>query len=242
MNIIPAIDIIDGRCVRLSQGHYGRQSTYDISPLEMAKLFENNGVRKLHIVDLAGARLGRVVNYKILEEICSQTELEVDFGGGLKDDNALRIAFESGANQVTIGSIAAVSPSTFLKWLREYGADRIILGADCLNEKISINGWTKVMDQTVIDFISAYQVKGVKSVICTDISKDGMLTGPSVDLYMSILKAININLIASGGIRSIDDLYRLKAIGCAGAILGKSIYEGQLSLTALAEHLNELSC
>ena len=237
MKIIPAIDIIDGKCVRLTKGDYNTKKIYNENPLEVAKEFEDNGIQFLHVVDLDGAKSKHVVNYKTLEQITSKTNLKVDFGGGLKSDEDLKIAFESGANQITGGSISASNPDMFLNWLNQYGNEKIILGADCLNRKIATNGWLKSSDIDVLDFIKAYKQNGITNVICTDISKDGMLQGPSNALYQEILNAIQINLIASGGVSNINDLVTLKEIGCHGAILGKAIYEGNIALKELSQIL-----
>jgi len=233
MRIIPAIDIIDGKCVRLTKGDYTTKKVYNENPLEIAKEFEDNGIQFLHLVDLDGAKSKQIVNNNILELIASQTNLKVDFGGGLKSNEDVRIAFESGANQITGGSIAANNPDLFMGWLAKYGCDKIILGADCINRKIATNGWLKVADDDVLDFISVYEEKGISSVICTDIAKDGMLEGTSNDLYQEIITNTNVNLIASGGVSCIDDLIQVKQIGCEGAIVGKAIYEGKITLKEL---------
>lgn len=235
MRIIPAIDIIDGKCVRLSKGDYNTKKIYNESPLEVAKEFEANGIKYLHVVDLDGAKTKHIVNYKILETIASNTNLIVDFGGGIKTDKDIEIAFNSGAAQITGGSIAANNPTQFLEWLNKYGPDKIILGADCNNRKISTNGWLDQSDIDVIDFIKTYESKGIQNVICTDIAKDGMLGGTSNELYQEIMSESNINLIASGGVSNMDDLYQLIALGCEGAILGKAIYEGKITLKQLQE-------
>lgn len=235
MRIIPAIDIIDGKCVRLSKGDYNTKKIYNDSPLEVAKEFEANGITYLHLVDLDGAKSKHIVNYKILESITSNTNLKVDFGGGLKSNEDLKIAFESGANQITGGSIAAKNPEIFLEWLLQYGADKIILGADCLNRKIATDGWLESSTLDVIDFIKKYETEGIKNVICTDISKDGMLDGTSNDLYKEIGNQTGVNLIASGGVSNIQDLIDLKTIGCEGAILGKAIYENKITLKELQQ-------
>ncbi|PCI94958.1 MAG: 1-(5-phosphoribosyl)-5-[(5-phosphoribosylamino)methylideneamino]imidazole-4-carboxamide isomerase [Flavobacteriales bacterium] len=230
MRIIPAIDIIDGNCVRLSKGDYNTKIIYNENPLEVAKEFEDNGIKYLHVVDLDGAKSKHIVNYKILESIASKTNLIVDFGGGIKTDKDVEIAFNSGASQITGGSIAANNSAQFLEWLDKYGADKIILGADCSNRKISTNGWLDTSDIDVVDFITAYESKGIKNVICTDIAKDGMLAGTSNELYKEIMSQSKVNLIASGGVSSMDDLYQLIELGCEGAILGKAIYEGKITL------------
>lgn len=232
MRLIPAIDIIEGKCVRLSKGDYNTKKIYNENPLEVAKNFEAHGIKHLHLVDLDGAKSKHIVNHKILDQIASQTNLSVDFGGGLKTDEDLRIAFESGASQITGGSIAVKEPATFLKWIETYGNDKIILGADAHHRKIAISGWLEASDDDVVEFINDYQKKGVSYVICTDISKDGMLQGPSFDLYEEILETSNkeIKLIASGGISTYEELPKLAALGCEGTIIGKAIYENRISL------------
>ena len=231
MRIIPAIDIINGKCVRLSKGDYSTKIIYNENPLEVAKMFENHGVKYLHLVDLDGAKSSHIVNHKILEQIASKTNLKIDFGGGLKSDADLKIAFESGANQITGGSIAVKNPAIFKSWLEKYGSDKIILGADALNEKIAVNGWLEDSDEDLIPFIQNYQKEGVKYVICTDISKDGMLQGPSFELYQKIIsQASNIKLIASGGISTFVELPKLAEMGCEGTIIGKAIYEHKISM------------
>jgi phosphoribosylformimino-5-aminoimidazole carboxamide ribotide isomerase len=235
MRIIPAIDIIDGKCVRLTRGDYSTKKIYNENPLEIAKEFEANGIKYLHVVDLDGAKSQQIVNYKTLEEIATKTNLSVDFGGGLKSDKDLEIAFECGAKQVTGGSIASKDPELFLKWLLIYGSDRIILGADCLNRKIATNGWLENSGTNVLDFIKDYESKGIKNVICTDIDKDGMLAGSSNDLYQEIITNSKINLIASGGVSCLNDLKELELIGCEGAIIGKAIYENKISLKEIQE-------
>ncbi len=242
MRIIPAIDIIDGKCVRLSQGDYNSKKIYNENPLEVAKEFEAHGIQYLHLVDLDGAKSKHIVNYKILERIAGQTSLKVDFGGGLKSDEDLKIAFESGANQITGGSIAVKEPATFFSWLERFGAEKIILGADAKNEKVAVSGWLEDSEEELIPFIQKYSENGVKYVICTDIAKDGMLEGPSFELYEKILeKNPELNLIASGGIATFDDLPRLQEIGCEGAILGKAIYEGRISLKQLESFILQQS-
>lgn len=234
MRIIPAIDIIEGKCVRLSQGNYDTKKIYNENPLEIAKEFQDHGIRYLHLVDLDGARSKHIVNHKVLEQIASGTSLKIDFGGGLKSDEDLKIAFESGASQITGGSIAVKDPEIFASWLTRFGREKIILGADAQNEKVAINGWEEDSELDLLPFIKQYKEKGVEYVICTDISKDGMLQGPSVELYRKILAEIDgVKLIASGGIASFDDLPELADAGCEGAILGKAIYEGRISLKQL---------
>lgn len=234
MRIIPAIDIIDGKCVRLSKGDYNTKKVYNENPLEVAKAFEDNGIQYLHLVDLDGAKSKQIVNYKILEQIASKTNLIIDFGGGLKSEEDLKIAFNSGANQITGGSIAVKSSHVFEQWIKVYGNQKIILGADCEDENIAISGWQEKSKMKVIPFIKDYHTKGVEYVICTDISKDGMLEGPSLELYKNILKENpNIKLIASGGISEYADLPNLREIGCEGVIIGKAIYENRISLKDL---------
>lgn len=238
MRIIPAIDIIDGKCVRLSQGDYNTQKVYSKDPLDMALQFQDHGIRYLHLVDLDGAKSRHIVNHKVLEKIAVQTDLHVDFGGGLKSDEDLKIAFESGASQITGGSIAVTSSEVFTSWLSQYGSDRIILGADAKEERIAINGWKEESEIQLLPFIRNYQEQGVKYVICTDISRDGMLEGPSVDLYGKILReSPGIQLVASGGISSMDDIHLLEETGCEGAIIGKAIYEGKISLKELEQYV-----
>jgi len=238
MRIIPAIDIIDGKCVRLSKGDYDTKIIYNENPLEVAKSFEAHGIEYLHLVDLDGAKSSKIVNYKILEQIATQTSLKIDFGGGLKSDNDLRIAFESGANQITGGSIAVKNRAIFEKWISEYGSDKIILGADAKDEKVSISGWLEDSNEDLIPFIQDYQTKGIQYVICTDIAKDGMLEGPSFDLYEKIVKeAVGVKLIASGGISTFDELPKLAELGCEGTIIGKAIYEGRITLKQLENYI-----
>lgn len=236
MKIIPAIDLIDGQCVRLTKGDYSTKKVYNSNPLEVAKQFEAVGIEYLHLVDLDGAKAQHIVNYKVLEEISTKTQLKIDFGGGLKSDEDLKIAFESGANQITGGSIAVKNPSKFESWLSLYGAEKIILGADCKEQKIAVYGWQEASDLEVLPFIEAYAKKGITDVVCTDISKDGMLQGPAFELYNSILNQNpNLHLIASGGVSNFEELPKLKAIGCEGVIIGKAIYEGKITLKALEQ-------
>ena len=239
MRIIPAIDTIEGKCVRLSQGDYSKKTVYSSSPFEMAQRFEDHGINFLHLVDLDGAKSSKIINYKILEQIALKTALNVDFGGGLKSVEDVRIAFESGASQVTLGSIAVSDPDTFIELFQNYGSEKIILGADFLNNKIKTNGWLNDSGNDLMDFLDYHVSKGVKYVIPTDISKDGMLKGPSVDSYKNILKSFkDVCLIASGGISDIKDLEDLKEIGCEGAILGKAIYENKIELKSLMNFIN----
>lgn len=233
MRIIPAIDIIDGKCVRLSKGDYGTKKIYNENPLEVAKEFESFGIKYLHLVDLDGAKSKHIINQKVLENIAKETSLQIDFGGGLKTLEDIEIAFNSGAKQITIGSIAIQNPEFCFSLIEKYGSEKIILGADCENRKIKTSGWLEESDRDVIDLILYYQKKGIKNVICTDISKDGMLEGASEDLYKEILDKTKIQLIASGGISCIEDIYKMKEIGCSGTIIGKAIYEGRVSLKEL---------
>ncbi|MFB9080481.1 1-(5-phosphoribosyl)-5-[(5-phosphoribosylamino)methylideneamino]imidazole-4-carboxamide isomerase [Flavobacterium procerum] len=238
MRIIPAIDIIEGKCVRLSKGDYDTKIIYNENPLEVAKSFEAHGIEHLHLVDLDGAKSSKIVNHKILEQIATQTSLKIDFGGGLKSDDDLRIAFESGANQITGGSIAVKNRAIFEKWISEYGSEKIILGADAKDEKIAVSGWLEESNEDLIPFIQDYQSKGIQYVICTDIAKDGMLQGPSFDLYSKILaEAKGVKLIASGGISTFDELPKLAELGCEGTIIGKAIYEGRISLKQLEDFI-----
>ncbi|WP_299155607.1 1-(5-phosphoribosyl)-5-[(5-phosphoribosylamino)methylideneamino]imidazole-4-carboxamide isomerase [uncultured Christiangramia sp.] len=240
MRIIPAIDIIDGKCVRLSKGDYNTKKIYNEDPLEVAKSFEAHGINYLHLVDLDGAKSSHIVNHKILESIASKTSLNVDFGGGLKTDKDLEIAFECGANQITGGSIAVKNPEIFKSWLTKFGAEKIILGADARNKKIAVSGWLEESKQEVIPFIQNFETEGIKYVICTDISKDGMLEGPSFDLYAEILdETKDIKLIASGGISQFDELPKLQELGCEGVIIGKAIYENRISLKQLENYILE---
>jgi len=233
MKIIPAIDIIDGKCVRLIQGNYQAQRVYSQSPLDVALEFEDHGIEHLHVVDLDGARQHTIVNYKTLEEIVGSTSLKTDFGGGIKSEKDLRIAFDCGVHKVTVGSVAANKPMLFKKWLDQFGADKIILGADCRNRKIATQGWQNNAEIEALEFIRCYKRDGVKEVICTDINKDGMLQGPSFALYAEILSQVTVELIASGGITGISDIEKLKEIGCSGVIIGRAIYEGRITLKEL---------
>ena len=238
MRIIPAIDIIDGKCVRLSKGDYATKIIYNENPLEVAKEFEDHGIKYLHLVDLDGAKSHKIINHNILEKIANQTNLSIDFGGGLKSDEDVKIAFNSGANQITGGSIAIKNPNLFNQWLTTYGNDKIILGADANNEKIAISGWLEESNQEVIPFIEKYHTKGVKYVISTDIAKDGMMQGPSFELYKKIKNAVpKMNIIASGGVSRFDELPKLAKIGCEGVIIGKAIYENRISLKQLEKYI-----
>ncbi len=233
MRIIPAIDILNGKCVRLTKGDYDTQKVYNNSPIEVAKEFEAHGIRYLHIVDLDGARSHGIVNHTVLYEIASQTNMEIDFGGGIKKESDLETAFQCGASQVTVGSIAVKNSRLFMKWLQKYGADKIILGADCKNRKIMSMGWNENSESDVVDFIAGYAKQGIRNVICTDVGKDGMLSGPANELYQEILCVSQINLIASGGISNTSDILTIKDTGCEGVIIGKAIYEGRITLKEL---------
>jgi phosphoribosylformimino-5-aminoimidazole carboxamide ribotide isomerase len=241
MKIIPAIDIINGKCVRLSKGDYSTMKVYNENPLEVAKKFEASGIRFLHLVDLDGAKSRHIVNHKILEDIARETTLQIDFGGGLKSLEDIQTAFNSGAEQITIGSIAVQDPSFCFDLISRFGPEKIILGADCKNRKIKTSGWLEESDRDVIDFILQYQQKGIQQVICTDISKDGMLEGPSTDLYKDILNQASVQLMASGGISNMEDVHTMKAIGCSGTIIGKAIYEGKISLDELKNYIEQSS-
>jgi len=237
MELIPAIDIIEGRCVRLTQGDYATKKVYNDEPLEIAKMFEGCGLKRLHIVDLDGAREGKIINYKVLNQIVSKTSFVVDFGGGLKSDQDVEIAFENGAQMITGGSIAIKAPNLFKAWISRYGTERIILGADAKDEKIAINGWQETTTIALLPFIEEYLMCGIQKVICTDIGRDGMLQGPSTELYIKIRKAFpDIYLIASGGVGSIKDIELLSNAGIPAVIFGKAFYEGRMTLKEL-EHL-----
>lgn len=240
MRIIPAIDIIKGQCVRLSKGDYNTKKVYNENPLEVAKAFEDSGIEYLHLVDLDGAKSKHIVNHKILESIATQTNLKIDFGGGLKSDQDLQIAFECGAHQITGGSIAVTNEALFLDWVMKFGAEKIILGADAKDGKIATGGWKESSDLQIEKFIRDFVENGIQYVISTDISKDGMLEGPSVDLYKSILdNNPGLNLIASGGISNLQDLEDVFEIGCEGVIIGKAIYENRISLKELERFVLE---
>ena len=238
MRIIPAIDIINGECVRLSKGDYNQKTVYSKNVLDVAKNFEDNGIQFLHLVDLDGAKQNRIINYKILEQISTQTNLIIDFGGGLKSEEDIKIAIESGAKQVTLGSVAIKNPELFLESLEKYGSEKIILGADARKEKIAISGWLEESETNIYDFIKEKTESGIQYVISTDIDKDGMLEGPSFDLYEKIIgENPNIKLIASGGITSTNDLVQLKSLGCEGAIIGKALYENRITFNDLKPFL-----
>jgi len=234
MTIIPAIDIIDGKCVRLTQGDYSQKKIYNKHPLEVAKKFEDAGLNRLHLVDLDGAKEGKVKNWKVLETIAGKTSLIIDFGGGIKTDKDVRIVFDSGAKLATVGSIAVKDEEEFVKWLLQFGAEKFLLGADVKEEKIAIHGWQETSDIWIYDFMEKYIQHGVKQIFCTDVSKDGKLEGPAVDLYKNISdKFPDLLFIASGGVSSMKDLEELEKVGCKGAIVGKAIYENRISLDEL---------
>jgi phosphoribosylformimino-5-aminoimidazole carboxamide ribotide isomerase len=234
MQIIPAIDIIDGKCVRLTQGDYAQKKIYNESPLEVAKEFEASGINRLHLVDLDGAKAGKVQNWKVLESIASNTHLSIDFGGGIKTEKDLAIVFQSGANMATIGSLAVKDAATFKQWIHHYGANKFFLGADVKDELISVGGWLESTNIDVFNFIQSYINEGLNQVFCTDISKDGKLEGPSVELYKKIITQFpNLFFVASGGVSCLEDLNDLNRIGCSGVIIGKAIYEGRITLKEL---------
>ena len=243
IELIPAIDLIDGKCVRLTRGDYDSKKIYNEDPLEVAKMFEDYGIRRLHVVDLDGAREGHIIHYRVLERIATRTSLIIDFGGGLKSTEDLEIAFNSGAMMVTGGSIAIKEPDLFVSWIRQYGSQKIILGADGKDGKIAINGWKHTTDKELIPFIEEYQQQGIKKVICTDIGRDGMMQGAAIDLYCDIREALpDIYLIASGGISSVNDIEALASAGIPAVIFGKAIYEGRIQLKDLirfADKTNE---
>ena len=240
MQIIPAIDIIDGKCVRLTQGDYSQKKIYNEHPLEVAKQFEDIGLRRLHLVDLDGAKAGTVKNWKVLETIAGKTSLIIDFGGGIKKEEDVKIVFDSGAALASVGSIAVKDEKEFVKWLLIFGAENFLLGADVKDEKIAINGWLEKTDVWIYDFIEKYIKYGVKQIFCTDVSKDGKLEGPSIELYKNIIaKFPDLDFIASGGVSSMKDLEELQLIGCKGAIVGKAIYEGRIKLEDLKKKLSQ---
>lgn len=238
IEIIPAIDLIDGKCVRLSQGDYAQKTIYNENPLEVAKMFEDAGIRRLHLVDLDGAKAHHIVNHNVLEKITSGTNLIVDFGGGLKSDDDLRIAFECGASMITGGSIAVKNPDIFSSWISTYGGEKIILGADVKDEKIAVGGWLETTELDLMPFILNYMQLGISKVICTDISKDGMLQGPAIELYKKMLtEKPDMYLIASGGVSSIRDIEFLHEAGIPAVITGKAIYEGKIMLKELSQFI-----
>jgi phosphoribosylformimino-5-aminoimidazole carboxamide ribotide isomerase len=236
MQIIPAIDIIDGKCVRLTEGDYAQKTIYNENPLEVAKAFEAAGIQRLHLVDLDGAKAGAVKNWKVLESIALNTKLVIDFGGGIKTDEDVALVFERGASLATIGSIAVANPTLFFSWVNKYGAEKFFLGADVKDNLIAVNGWMQTSTTTIESFLTDYLAHGITNIFCTDVSKDGRLEGPSIKLYQSLISSFpNLNLVASGGVSSLQDLETLDAIGCAGAIVGKAIYENRISLESLQQ-------
>jgi len=235
MQIIPAIDIIDGKCVRLTEGDYAQKKIYNEDPLEVAKAFEGIGLMRLHLVDLDGAKAGQVVNWKVLEKIANNTELKIDFGGGIKTEATLKTVLDTGASYATIGSLAVKNELLFQEWIARFGAKVFMLGADVFEEKIAIGGWLEKTEISVFDFMKSYIDKGVKQIFCTDIKKDGKLQGPSFDLYQKIIEQFPaLHLIASGGVSSLDDLIELEEIGCSATIVGKAIYENKITISELA--------
>jgi phosphoribosylformimino-5-aminoimidazole carboxamide ribotide isomerase len=234
VTIIPAIDIIEGKCVRLTQGDYMQKKVYNENPLEVAKQFEDSGIIRLHLVDLDGARAGRIVNWKVLESIAAKTTLAIDFGGGIKTEKDIEIIFDSGGAIAAIGSIAIKQAELFYQWLQKYGGEKILLGADVKDEKMVIHGWTEQTETDIFDFLQENINQGLKQAFCTDVSKDGLLQGPSLDLYKKIIEKFpDLYFIASGGVSSLNDLVQLKEIGCKGAIVGKAIYEGKIKIKDL---------
>ena len=235
MRIIPAIDIIEGKCVRLTQGDYAQKTIYNENPLEVALQFQDAGLERLHLVDLDGAKAGAVKNWKVLEQLTSKTKMIIDFGGGIKKEEDLRIVFDSGAAYATIGSLAVKEEAKFVAWLQAYGASKFLLGADVKDEKIAVGGWLETTDINILDFIKQYTANGISQLLCTDVSKDGKLEGPSITLYEKIITQFpNLHFIASGGVSNLTDLEQLKEIGCKGAIVGKAIYENRISLEELS--------
>ena len=234
--IIPAIDVIGGQCVRLTQGDYGQKSVYHNDPLEIAKAFEGAGIQRLHLVDLDGAKEKKIVNYKVLERIASQTNLHIDFGGGVQSNEMIDLAFSLGAKQITAGSIAVKNPELVISWFEKYGAEKIILGADAKNEQIAVSGWQENSNLSIYDFVSDYVKKGAKYIISTDVAKDGLLQGPSFDLYKKLQNQnSDLHIIASGGVSNLEDLQQLKAMNLFGVIVGKAFYEGKITLEQLAQ-------
>jgi phosphoribosylformimino-5-aminoimidazole carboxamide ribotide isomerase len=240
MQVIPAIDIIDGKCVRLTEGDYSSKTEYASSPLEMAKRYADHGIHRLHLVDLDGAKSGKVINWKVAEEIASETNLELDFGGGVKSIDDVKRILDLGIAYVTIGSVAARQPELFLHWTTLFGADRFFLGADVRDEKIMVGGWQEQSALELFSFLSRYVGHGIQHVFCTDVSKDGRLEGPSTFLYKKIKTAFpEIRLVASGGVSCLHDLDALEEAGCDGVIIGKAIYENRISLEELASYINQ---
>lgn len=239
MQIIPAIDIIDGKCVRLTQGDYSKKTIYHKNPLDVAKQFEDAQITRLHLVDLDGAKAGTIKNWKVLEAIAGKTSLVIDFGGGIKTEKDVSIVLESGATYATVGSIAVKDETAFISWLQKFGAAKFILGADVKNEKIAVGGWLETTDIWIYDFIEKYVNEGVEQIFCTDVSKDGKLEGPSSELYKNILsKFPALYFIGSGGVSSLEDVDELQEMGCKGVIIGKAIYEGKITIPQLTQFLN----
>ncbi len=239
MTIIPAIDILDGKCVRLEQGDYRLKKVYDENPVSAARRFEDHGITRLHVVDLDGARDKHIVNWNSLEQIVSKTKLVVDFGGGIKTDQDIKIVFDSGAAMATIGSVAVTDTDLFQSWLFAYGPERIILGADARDGKIAVTGWTNITEISLFDFLREYKAMGIKQVLCTDIARDGMLKGSSVDLYEEMVQKFGtLRIIASGGISSMDEIHRLDESGVSGAVIGKALYEGKIDLDEIRKFIN----
>lgn len=238
MELIPAIDLIEGKCVRLTQGDYSTRKVYNEDPLEVALRFESVGIERLHVVDLDGAKAGHIVNYNVLERLASRTRLIIDFGGGLKSDEDLRIAFDCGAQMITGGSIAVKNPECFLTWLEKYGGERVILGADAKDKKIAVSGWEEGTDLDLIPFVKGYREKGVQKIICTDIGRDGMLQGPAIDLYKEIKEEVEgLYVIASGGVSSMADIERLDEAEIPAVIFGKAIYEGRIRMSEIEKYV-----
>lgn len=238
MELIPAIDLIEGKCVRLTQGDYSTRKVYNADPLEVALQFESVGIERLHVVDLDGAKAGHIVNYNVLERLASRTRLIIDFGGGLKSDEDLRIAFDCGAQMITGGSIAVKNPERFLTWLEKYGGERVILGADAKDKKIAVSGWEEGTNLDLIPFVKDYREKGVQKIICTDIGRDGMLQGPAIDLYKEIKEEVEgLYVIASGGVSSMADIERLDEAGIPAVIFGKAIYEGRIRMSEIEKYV-----
>lgn len=239
--IIPAIDVIDGKCVRLSQGDYSKKTIYNEDPLEVAKQFEDLGISRLHLVDLDGAKKGEVVNFKILDKIANNTDLKIDFGGGIKTNNSIQSVFDAGADMATIGSVAVKDPELFLSWIKNYGSRKILLGADVKGENIAISGWIEETTLNVIDFLDQNITYGLTQAFCTDVSKDGMMEGPSIDLYKKIIEKFpKLVFIASGGVSSIKDVEALEKIGCHGVIIGKALYEGKIGTNELKQFVKNV--
>lgn len=234
MEIIPAIDIIEGKCVRLTHGDYSQKKIYNEHPLEVARQFEDAGLQRLHLVDLDGAKAGAVKNWKVLETLAGKTGLVIDFGGGIKTEKDVQIVFECGGRFATVGSIAVKERDTFLAWLKKWGVDKFLVGADVRDEKLTISGWTEKTEIWIYDFIQEYMENGIQQLFCTDVAKDGALEGPSIELYKNIIRKFpQLHFIASGGVRNLDDVYELQDIGCNGVIIGKAIYENRIAIEDL---------